>query len=41
MLCVAQQVERARYEVDLARRRYQRVDPDHRLVADVLGGGME
>jgi len=31
-----QQVERARYEVDLARRRYQRVDPDNRLVADVL-----
>lgn len=31
-----QQVERARYEVNLARRRYQRVDPDNRLVADVL-----
>ncbi|MEA3302852.1 MAG: recombinase family protein [Pseudomonadota bacterium] len=31
-----QQVERARYEVDLARRRYHRVDPDNRLVADVL-----
>jgi hypothetical protein len=29
-------VDRARYEVDLARRRYQRVDPDNRLVADVL-----
>jgi DNA invertase Pin-like site-specific DNA recombinase len=31
-----QQVERARYEVDLAHRRYLRVDPDHRLVADAL-----
>jgi DNA invertase Pin-like site-specific DNA recombinase len=31
-----QQVERARYEADLARRRYLRVDPDHRLVADSL-----
>jgi DNA invertase Pin-like site-specific DNA recombinase len=31
-----QQVERARYEVDLARRRYLRVDPDNRLVADSL-----
>ncbi len=31
-----QQVERARYEADLARRRCQRVDPDNRLVADVL-----
>ena len=31
-----QQVERARYEADLARRRYQRVDPDNRLVVDVL-----
>jgi hypothetical protein len=31
-----QQVERARYEVELARRRYLRVDPDHRLVADAL-----
>ena len=34
---VAQQwqlrLERARYETDLARRRYERVDPDHRLVA--------
>ena len=28
-----QQVERARYEVDLARRRYLNVDPDNRLVA--------
>lgn len=31
-----QQVERARYEAELARRRYLRVDPDHRLVADAL-----
>lgn len=31
-----QQVERARYEVELARRRYLRVDPDNRLVADSL-----
>jgi DNA invertase Pin-like site-specific DNA recombinase len=30
------QVERARYEAELARRRYLRVDPDHRLVADTL-----
>jgi DNA invertase Pin-like site-specific DNA recombinase len=34
---VAQQwqlrLERARYEADLAQRRYERVDPDHRLVA--------
>jgi DNA invertase Pin-like site-specific DNA recombinase len=30
------QVERARYEVDLARRRFLRVDPDNRLVADAL-----
>lgn len=30
------QVERAQYEADLARRRYMRVDPDHRLVADSL-----
>ncbi|MCP4398132.1 MAG: recombinase family protein [bacterium] len=29
-------VERARYEVDLARRRYMQVDPNNRLVADVL-----
>ena len=28
------QVERARYEADLAQRRYLRVDPDNRLVAD-------
>jgi hypothetical protein len=31
-----QQVERARYEAELARRRYMNVDPDHRLVADSL-----
>jgi len=31
-----QQVERARYEADLAQRRYMRVNPDHRLVADTL-----
>jgi DNA invertase Pin-like site-specific DNA recombinase len=31
-----QQVERARYEAELARRRYVRVDPDNRLVADEL-----
>lgn len=30
------QVDRARYEVDLARRRYMKVDPDNRLVADDL-----
>lgn len=30
------QVERARYEAELARRRYMQVDPDNRLVADVL-----
>ena len=30
------QVERAQYEADLARRRYMRVDPEHRLVADSL-----
>jgi len=30
------QVERAQYEVDLARRRYMRVDPDNRLVRDSL-----
>src|SRR5262249_47915168 len=30
------QVERARYEADLAQRRYMRVDPDNRLVADTL-----
>lgn len=31
-----QQVERAQYEVDLARRRYMQVDPSNRLVADSL-----
>ncbi len=31
-----QQVERARYEAELARRRYMGVDPGNRLVADVL-----
>ena len=31
-----QQVERARYEADLAQRRYLRVDPDNRLVAATL-----
>ena len=30
------QVERARYEAELARRRFFEVDPDHRLVADSL-----
>ncbi len=29
-------VERARYEADLSRRRFMRVDPDNRLVADSL-----
>ena len=31
-----QQVERARYEAELAQRRFLRVDPEHRLVADSL-----
>ena len=31
-----QQVERAQYEADLARRRFMQVDPAHRLVADTL-----
>jgi hypothetical protein len=31
-----QQIERARYEAELAKRRYMRVDPDNRLVADSL-----
>jgi len=31
-----QHVERARYEADLARRRFMQVDPENRLVADVL-----
>lgn len=30
------QVERVRYEAELARRRYMKVDPDNRLVADSL-----
>ena len=30
------QVERARYEADLAQRRYMHVDPANRLVADSL-----
>jgi hypothetical protein len=33
-----QQVDRARYEAELARRRYLQVDPDNRLVADALEG---
>ena len=32
----SQQVERARYEADLARRRFMKVDPENRLVADEL-----
>ena len=32
----AQQVERARYAAELAQRRYLKVDPENRLVADVL-----
>jgi len=31
-----QEIEHARYEADLAERRYRRVDPEHRLVADAL-----
>jgi hypothetical protein len=31
-----QQVERVRYETELARRRFMQVDPDNRLVADAL-----
>lgn len=35
--CIRQeQVDRVRYEVELARRRYLRVDPDNRLVANAL-----
>jgi len=34
--CAKRQVERARYEAELAQRRYMRVDPDNRLVADTL-----
>lgn len=30
------EIEHARYEAELAERRYRRVDPDHRLVADAL-----
>lgn len=30
------QLERARYDAELARRRYLKVDPDHRLVANTL-----
>jgi len=30
------QLERARYDAELARRRYLKVDPDHRLIADTL-----
>jgi len=32
----SQQVERMRYEADLARQRYMQVDPNNRLVADAL-----
>lgn len=32
----SQEVERAQYEADLARRRYMQVDPENRLVADSL-----
>ena len=31
-----QHIERSRYEAELARRRYMKVDPDNRLVADAL-----
>lgn len=34
-----QQVERARYEAELARARFMRVDPRNRLVADSLEAG--
>jgi len=33
-----QHVERAKYEADLARRRFMQVDPDNRLVANTLEG---
>jgi DNA invertase Pin-like site-specific DNA recombinase len=33
-----QQVQRARYEADLAKQRFMRVDPNNRLVADTLEG---
>ncbi|MFH0794258.1 MAG: recombinase family protein [bacterium] len=32
----AQQVQRVRYEADLAQQRYMQVDPNNRLVADIL-----
>ena len=32
----AREVERRRYEADLAKRRYMRVDPDQRYVAEIL-----
>jgi len=32
----SKQIERARYEADLAKRRFMLVDPEHRLVADAL-----
>jgi DNA invertase Pin-like site-specific DNA recombinase len=32
----AKQIERIRYEADLAKQRYMKVDPNNRLVADVL-----
>lgn len=35
----AKHVERARYDAELARRRYMAVDPDNRLVADALEAG--
>jgi hypothetical protein len=35
----SQQMERARYEMELAKRRYLRVDPDNRLVASELESG--
>ena len=36
LLLYGQQMERARYEMELAKRRYLRVDPDNRLVASEL-----
>src|SRR3954451_25157809 len=35
-VCVRNPVERARYAAELAQRRFFRVDPENRLVADVL-----
>src|SRR6266446_6627489 len=35
-VCVRNPVERARYAAELAQRRFLRVDPENRLVADVL-----